>query len=233
MNFMTFKDLEPYILSSQRVNDITVWLTNYTFCQQKERFIGNTWIPLEIEGYPVKKVEKSFKIWENIFHCISVQRVKSKIWSPWDYQVHEKYAYVVDSHGSFIEITTVWCQQKLIDIIWKLPIFWENFYIALTHTGQTYVLDSSLAVKKDRLGRDIRNVFKTVRCDWVDLVFCEVFEYGKGVTSTVLKSNFSPLVWSDGKEVICVKKYDFKDGSIELEVENEDGKIITLFLRKS
>ena len=213
--------------------EVLLWNETYTVADHVPGYVSHSGNILTLQWYIVCSFEKSFLIGKKVYHKVKISRwTSNQAVEEVDYQLKEGMTYIVDAHGNFVTIASLYKWQKLIDIIWKVPLFWTHFFLSVAHSGQTYVLDENLGIKKDSRGRDIRNIFKTLKDEGKELIFCEVFEYGKWVTNTVLKNGFTPLTDTDGKEVICIKKYDFTQGKIILEVENEDGRVWTVEIKK-
>lgn len=231
MNFVALSEYHCYDIEAP--TDITIWLEKYSFCSTENTYKNRLWNALELSWMTSIQVEKSFSIEGKLYHKVRlVSRGSNQDIREIDYQLRENNSYIIDHMGKFITIPWRYAPQKLLDIFGKITLFWEGYYMCVTHTGQTYVLDSNLQIVRDALRRDIRNIFKVLRVDGQELIFCEVFEYGKWITNAVLKKKFTPLTGKDGKEIISVKRYDFKDDHIEMEGANEDGKIETLHLAK-
>lgn len=231
MNFQAFSEAHCYDIEAP--TDVYIGLERYSFCTHEQTYKTSTGNILALHGITSIKVEKSFTIDGKLYHKVRLLPSGSnQDITQVDYQLRHNQTYIIDAQAHFVMLPWRYAPQKLVDIFGKITLFWEQYYMCVTHTGQTYVLDSSLHLVRDALRRDIRNIFKRVSIDWEELVFCEVFEYGKWITNAVLKKKFTPLTGKDGKEIISIKKYDFRDGTIEIEGQNEDGKEQTLSLIK-
>jgi hypothetical protein len=200
---------------------ITFRNTTYRIVPAQKQYVSSQGSIFELEGCTVQSIERSFHIWSQLFHKVQISvKPQEEI----DYQLKEGMTYIIDHHWQFITLPSRYKPQKVTDIMGKISVFWNNYYISVTHAWQTYILNQKLQIQKDALGREIRNIFKIVRIDGKEFLFCEVFEYGKWITNTVLKRNFTPFTNVYGKEIISIQKYDISEGKIVFTAIDEDGK---------
>lgn len=230
MHISTLPDLER---GYESPSQLALWGDVFSFSSESQCFAGRSWDILCLQWFFIQKVEKSFSIGGKIYHKVQFARWSSNhTLEEVAYRLKEWQSYVIDEQGSFVSVPGRYNTQKITDIVGRIPLFWGEYYLCSTHTGQTYIVDSSLQIQKDSLRRDVRNVFKMVKVEGMELIFCEVWEYGEWITHTVLKRGFAPVRTTDGKEVVRVKKFELEGEKIILECENEDGKVGKVQIQK-